>query len=218
MNAEQNYAVSRAENTVREIRRKVEELSSFGWKANEPTRPLQAFAAFRLKLEGNQTARENVSPLDRDYKQKMTALLSEENLLIEGLSKSAEEAATALVDEEISFFQSRDGYFEQLQAELEQADNQIKNGLSWMLDGLQSRWKLMIKKQELAQRFQDISQKHNTEESFHVGQVALPKPFPKLGSPIWGAFVASFLQRLGATLPSFEQTEPADAIRTIFEK
>jgi hypothetical protein len=218
MNAEQKYTIDRAEGQVRQIRRTIEELTSFGWNVKETTRALQAFDVYRGRLALNQTNIETCSPLDKDYKTKIQSLLSEENLLVESISKLAVEARQALTDEELSFFQAREGLLDKLTKQIEEADNQVQQGLTWLIDGLQTRWGLMVKRQELAQRFQAIGQAHNTPESFQAGAIQLPKPFMKMNHPIWSAFVASFLGRVSAVLPSMETASPVDAVRTIYEK
>lgn len=218
MNTEQEYQVKHAEGQVRQVRHTLEELQGFGWKASETAKPLQAFDAYRGRLAANQAAIDSLSPLEKNSKGRLSELLSEENLLVESLGKLAGEAAQALSDEELAFFDARDGLFDGIKAEIDEADNQIQQGLTWLIEGLQNYWRGLVKKQELAQRFQDISQQHSTPETFSAGGVSLPKPFAKLNHPIWGAFVASFCGRLFAILPNMETATPSDAVKTIFEK
>jgi hypothetical protein len=218
MNTEQKYQVENAEAEVRQIRRTIAELEGFGWKCGETVKPLAGFDKYRAMLAANKAAIEGISPLDKNYKETIARLLSEENLHVESVAKLAVEARQALDDEELAFYDARDGALATLSEQIEEADEQIRNGLSWWIEGLQTRWGLMVKRQELAQRFQDISQAHNTPESFNAGSVGLPKPFAKMNHPVWGAFVASFLGRLSAVLPNMETATPSDAVKTIFEK
>jgi hypothetical protein len=218
MNQEQKFTVSQAEGQVRQIRRTLEELAGFDWKATETTKPLQTFDAYKGRLALNQATADTLSPLEKDGKGKLVELLSEENLLVESLAKLAGEARAALTREELSFFAARDGLFATLEEQTEEADGQIRNGLNWLIDGLQTRWGLMQKSQELAQRFHSISEAHSTPESFGVNTMRLPKPFVKLHNASWHALIASFLARLGQVLPNLEKTEPADAVRTIYER
>ena len=218
MNQEQKFTVNQAEAKVKFIRHTLAELDGFGWKATEPTKALQGFDAYRDRLAANAAAIDSASPLEKDGKGKFAQLLSEENLFVESLGKLATEAAQALTDEEFAFFAARSNILAKFREQTEEADIQIEQGLTWFVEGLQIRWATMLKKQELARRFADISQRHNTPESFGVEPIGLPKPFKNLNSSIWPAFVGSFLGRLGAVLPNMETTSPADVIKTIFEK
>ncbi len=218
MNTEQKYTVDQAEGQVRQARRTLSELEGYGWKPAETTKPLQAFDAYRGRLAANQAAIENCSPLEKDYQQKISKLLSEESLLTEGLGKLAGEAAAALADEELSFFEARAGLLTGLNEQVSEADTQIQQALTWLIEGLQSRWEIMQKKQELSGRFQAISQAHNTAEGFGVTSLQIGKPFPKMAHAVWGAYVGSFFGRVQTVFGNCEATSPQDTVRTVYEK
>ncbi len=73
MNTEQKYQVNAAEGKVRQIRRTLEELTSFGWKATETTKPLQAYDRVPRQIGTNQAAIDTLSPLDKDSKGKLSS-------------------------------------------------------------------------------------------------------------------------------------------------
>src|SRR6266508_1992359 len=180
MNTEQKTTVEKAEAEVRQIRHTLEELNSFGWKATETAKPLMTFDQYKARLGLNKAAIENCSPLDKSYQSKLSTLLSEENLLVESVAKLSAEARQALTDEELAFFGTRDGLFAGLGEQIGEADSQIAQALSWLIEGLQNRWALMQGSAELAQRVHDISVKHSTPESFGQPNIQLPKPFAKM--------------------------------------
>lgn len=218
MNEQQVALVKQAEESIKGIRRTLSELDSFGWKATEPNKALSAFDKQRRALDSNQDAIANLSPLEKDHKAKLSTLLSEENYTVESLSALARDAQAALTDEELSFFDARQKFLESSGVGIAKADSDIRLALVALIAAMQERWGLMIKRQELAQRFMAIHQMHNTEESFHVSDIQIGKPFPKMNQGIWLAFVASFLGRVKDVFGNCETTTPEDAVRTIYER
>jgi uncharacterized phage infection (PIP) family protein YhgE len=211
MDHEQTYQVRKATQEVAAIRRTIEELEGFGWKVSETNKPLKSFDAALKALQ-------TLPPASAYLKSEIAARLNDEKTLIESLVSLAREARAALTDEELSLFNARDKYLTGFDAQIQQADEENQQALEGVLQALQNRWNIMQKKHELAQRLSGISEKHNTPESFGAGDMRIGKPFAKLHSAIWHAFLKSYFERVQELFTGAETAAPADVARSVFEK